>query len=646
MSITMPAQYYDRTDPAKEFEKHLFISGRGLQSAELNEIQDAGANRLRGIADVLFKDGAIVRDATIIVDPDTGITRCASGAVYVRGAVRGVPPNSFTIPFVGTVAVGVRLVETIVTSEDDASLRDPATGTRNYDERGAERLKIHSQWGWDGDGIEGEFYPVYGVVDGIVSAKEPPPNLDAVTQALARYDRDSAGGTYVVNGMSVSMMDDFAGSQAYSIGDGRARVYGYGVEYSTARRVLHPAVPDLLRIESEPHLSSTIAAQRINLDRVPGSAITRVSITHEKTVTLTHGVVTGAQDPLPDTSVLSISEVKQGGTTFVVNTDYKLTSGTVDWSPSGAEPAPGSTYTVKYQYITTVAPSAVDDTGFTVTGAVVGSLVLVDYSQKLPRIDRLCIDTDGLPVWIRGVSSAYYPQAPSVPPDLLALASVYQSWTSSRKLTNDGVRVVAMPFIASLDAKIGYALQLIASVQLESSIHTREGGAKKGLFVDPFLDDSQRDAGTPQTAAIVNGELVLPITATISQMTSDIATPVGNAYSPVSALQQLLKTSSMRINPYMAFGLVPAIVTLTPSVDRWTEVQTDWASPTTNRFSRGSGDESSTSSVTRNLLINTSTTDIETLRSITVSFVATGFGPNELLSTMTFDGVLVTPVAP
>lgn len=649
MTAILPDQYYQRFDASKEYEEHLFVAGRGLQAAEMNELQKSSAYRLRGIADSLFKDGGIIRDAAVVVNETTGVTQCGSGAVYIRGAVRGVAPATFTIPVVGAVAIGIRLIESVITSLEDPLLRDPATGTRNYDERGAERLKVHSQWGWDGDEGEGEFFPVYGVVDGLVTAKEPPPNLDVITQALSRYDRDSAGGMYVVSGLSVSMLDDVGGNQIYSIANGRARVYGYGVEYPTARRVVLAAAPDLLPITNEPHLSTAITAHRVNLDRTPATSITQVAITAEKTVTITHGVVTGSQDPLPDTSVLALIEVKQGGTTYVDTTDYLLTAGKVDWTPAGAEPAPGSTYTVKYQYITNVTPTAVDDTGFTVTGAVSGTLILVDYSQKLPRIDRLCLDTDGLPIWLKGISSAYNAQMPDVPGDLLPLASVYQTWTTTRRMSNDGVRVVPMPFLAGLNNKIDYVLQLLAQQRLESSIHTREGGTKKGLFVDPFIDDSQRDAGTAQTAAIVNGELVLPISATISQMGADITAPAACAYSPVASLSQLLKTSNMKINPYMAFAPTPAKIKLAPDVDRWTDVVTDWASDVTNRFVvffDNFVQVQQTSSVSQNILINSTTTNIETLRAITVNFEVTGFGAGEELSQVVFDGVPVTAVAP
>lgn len=637
---TMPSQYYSRFDPVDNYDEHLFIAGRALQSAELNEVQKTAAYRTKGLADAIFKDGDIIRDAVVVVNEITGAVQCASGAVYIRGSVRGVPPASFTVPTTGTIAIGVRLTESVVTSLQDPDLRDPATGTRNYNSPGAERLRVDAAWGWSGDGVTtGEFYPVYEVSNGFAQSKEPPPNLDGVNQALARYDRDSAGGSYVVSGFNLKVLPDAGSNQVYSLSEGRARVFGFSVENQTGRRLTLASDPDLKLITNEPHLSTGTAAQRVNFDRSPGTAVTAVSITAEKTVTLTHGVFTGAQDQLPDTSVLQIMEVSQGATIYTATTDYVLTAGKVDWTPPGAEPAPGSTYSVTYRYISLVTPTLVDETGLTVTGAVTGTLILLTYSQMLPRYDKLCLDQSGAIVWLHGVSSDTNPQFPTVPGDLLSLATVYQTWTSTRRVINDGVRVVPMPTLAAIDGRMDLLAQLIAQQRLESSIHTREGGTKKGLFVDPFLDDSQRDAGTVQSAAIVSGLLMLPITGVVLQMSADVATPATLTYNNVITLEQSLRTTSMKINPYMSFAPVPAQVTLTPSVDRWTVVQSDWAGPLTQRFTFGWGDQSDTSSSTRTALINTSLSAVETLRQTTVSYSVTGFGSGEALQALTFDGL-------
>lgn len=635
----LPVGYYNRFDESKHYEEHLFVAGRYLQSAELNEIQHSSASRIKGIADALYKDGDIIRDAAVVVNETTGVTQCQSGAVYIRGMIRGIPPATLTIPVVGAVAIGIRLIETVITINEDPTLRDPAAGSRSYQQPGADRLKVEPVWAYSVGG-DTDFYPVYTVTDGVLDAKDPPPSLESVNQSIARYDRDSTGtGSYVVTGLTVKALPDTGLIQNYSLSEGRCRVYGFGFDFPTARRIQLNATPDLKLITNEPHLSSTIGSQRVNLDRTPATNITQVTIETQKTVTLTHGVTTGAQDPLPDTSVLAIISVSQGATTYTPTSDYLLTAGKVDWSPGGAEPATGSTYSVTYQYIRAITPTSIDENGFTVLGAVAGTQILVNYSQKLPRIDRLCINSYGLPVWQLGVSAEYFPQPPTVPDDVLPIASIYQTWTSTRRVSNDGVRVVPMPQLAAVEGRMDLLMQLIAQQRLESDIHTRESGTKKGLFTDPFLDESQRDAGTSQTAAIVAGVLTLPIAATIASPSTDIQTPATLAHGDIVRLEQVLRTGSMQINPYMAFAPVPANITLTPAVDRWTSVQTSWTSAVTRRFSVGTGDQSSTVSSTRAALLSTTTVEAENLRPITVAYTIRGFGAGEILSSITFDGV-------
>lgn len=652
----MPTPYYNRFDPDKNYEHHRFAPGRPLQSAELNEIQARSAYTLQGVADTILKDGNVIRDAGVIVDPDTGDTICESGAVYLRGVVRGVAPATIEVPIVGTIAIGLRLQEDIVTALEDPELLDPATGTRGYNQAGAERQRVVAVWAWSGDTQDGEFFPVYTVTDGILNSKEPPPQLETITQSLARYDRDSAGGNYVISGMSVRRLADREdGYQVYTIDAGRARVNGFPIELRDARRLAYNAVPVLRFIDSEPTTSTTAGAQRINVARPPLANITQVRITKEKTVTLNHGTVTGAQDPIPDTSVVSIQSVVQGATTYVQGTDYNLTSGKVDWSLAGAEPAPGSSYDVTYRYITSVTPTAPDDTGFTVTGAVVGSLIQASYNTKLPRIDRLCFNQDGEFVWIEGTSTDYNPVRPSVPNNMLALAQVVQLWTDKSYLINDGVRVVPMQDIVAINTRLDNVIQLVAEQKLQSDAGQRQAAARKGMFVDPFLSDDLRDNGLAQTAAIVRGELVLGIDAEVKLPPTDVTGPVTCAYAVKVALAQERRTGFMKINPYMAFGLMPGVATMTPAVDRWTETNVTWNSPIVERFTTQrstwtmldrplvAGQVTVDTDVT--VLSNATSKAIEFLRQIDIRFRLEGFGPGENLATVTFDGLPVTPVA-
>ncbi|PZP61767.1 MAG: DUF4815 domain-containing protein, partial [Delftia acidovorans] len=436
---------YDRFDAGKRYDRLQFAADRVLQSAELNELQSMQQHRLRGITDVLFKEGDIVRGCQCITSADTGATTIEAGALYVAGAVRGITPGTLTVATVGTVYVGAYLQTDTVTELQDPELLNPAAGTRGYGEPGALRERVTLVWGAQGDGTAGTFYPVWTIIDGSVMPKEPPPNIDAVTQALARYDRDSAGGTYVVRGLDVIMGEDLAtGQQVYTVREGAARVNGHPLELGASRRLVYEAKPDLFFVDSEPHTSAGTAAQRIRFDRQPAVGTPQVRVQARKTVTLTHGGFTGAADPLPDNAVLAVDSVVQAGTTYVQGTDWKLVGGQIDWSPSGAEPVPGSTYQVTYQYMLNATPTAVDSTGFTVEGALKDTLVLVSYHYALRRYDRLVLNSEGQLQWVPGVPAAWSPKVPAAPSGTLALASVYQSWDSNRRVDQDAVRVVPM----------------------------------------------------------------------------------------------------------------------------------------------------------------------------------------------------------
>ena len=377
---TMPKDYYNHFDTNKHYQQILYRDGYVLQGAELNEQQSAFLHRLRRVADALFKDGDVIRDAQLVVDSATGEVKAQAGLVYIAGLVRDVLAATFLVGTEGTVVIGVRLAEKVISELDDATLYNPAIGSRGEGEPGAWRLQVTASWGHDADGGTGKFYPVYIVDDDILRPKEAPPSLDAFTQSLATYDRDStAGGTYIVSGLTVRQAADVGGLQVYTVSEGRARVNGYGIDIATSRRLTYAAVPDLRMLDTEVYLADSTGNQRISVAHPPSHAVQSLRITVRKTANIVHGAYIGAADALPDTSVVNIVSVTQGDTTYTVSTDYRRVGDTVDWSPSGAEPSPGSTYVVEYDCITAVTPVDLDADGFTVRGAVPESQVIVTY---------------------------------------------------------------------------------------------------------------------------------------------------------------------------------------------------------------------------------------------------------------------------
>lgn len=162
-------QYYNRYADSQNYDEVLYRADRVLQSAELNETQSIAAAKLQRLADSIFQEGDIVKDAKVSVDAESAEAKCEAGLVYVRGAVRLVPEATLQVPLEGTVSLGVHLKETIVTELEDPSLYNPAQGCRAEGEPGAARLKLELKWGLGSDEDEG-YYALYTVKDGVVTS--------------------------------------------------------------------------------------------------------------------------------------------------------------------------------------------------------------------------------------------------------------------------------------------------------------------------------------------------------------------------------------------------------------------------------------------------------------------------------------------
>lgn len=648
MAVEYPAGYYNRWDRETGYTELVFLAGKGYQSAEPNEMQAIQAARTADLGNAIFKDGDRIRDANIILSDGPGgsiLVTAEPGLIWIAGAVRAVPAGSFQMPPTGTWDVGVRRVSEIVTATEDAALTDPATGTRNYGEPGAARIRETYSWGFTFDSEGYEFYPVYRVQDGVLINPEPPPQFDGVNQALARYDRD-ANGSYMVSGLNVVCLQSTTAGQVFSISEGVANVNGYKVTRPSGTRFTRAFDPDLSLISNEPSIFTGPSTQRVNTNRSPIHEVAAVEVTKEKTVSIIRGVTTGGLDVLPDEAVLSIQSVVQGGTTYVQNTDYKLTAGSVDWSLAGAEPATGSTYSVTYRYITTVAPTGLDDTGFTISGAVVGTQVQTTYRWRLPRWDRIVIDQDGNLQWIKGLSHPFQPRKPDAPTGTLNIASINQRWSSTVRpdVLADGVKTVLVADLQAMQKQVSDLYLLVADSRLRDNVNALAPVTKYGVFTDPFFDDDLRDAGVSQTAAIVPGLLRLPIAPTV---TSLAALPGGKPallpYTLSAVVSQPLATGGMKVNPYQAFDPLPLAVSLSPSTDFWTVVEENVVSRVTETLDTARGTIQGTRSTTSVQIVASTTRPIPFLRQTAVTVTASGFGSGENLATATFDGINVKP---
>lgn len=661
MTVSYPIDHYqNRYDPAKNYEKHLVRSGKGVQAAEINEVQENLMARQRKLGDAMMKDGNIIDGATCLVDPDTGVTRLAAGEIYLYGVPRDVAEATFTVPVVGIVSIGVRMTEEIITELEDPELLGPADGTRNQGEPGAGRLKVTIAWGWDGDGLGGEFFAIYTVENGILLSKSAPLAMDSVNAGIRQYDVDSEGGNYIIQGLGVSASYDRVTHKiTLLVGEGRARVNGYGVELPRGVRMILDAETDLRNIIAEPKVyTPTAGSMRVTLDNGPLLSINQVRYIKQVVEDVTRRAAAGGSDPMGNTSVLTLVAVNQGGTwngaaftggtNYAIGTEVKLTSGEIDWSGSGAEPAPGSAYKCVYQYQTTAGATitAQDDTGFTISGPVTGSAFQVDYTFALPRVDAIVLDKDGRIARIKGVATQYNPAKPSVPATMLRIASLTNTWFVDPAVASDATVRMTKDEVQSLRSMVFDLYDLVSLERLKNQVALSDPSAKRGVFVDSFTNDNQRDAGLAQTLAVVNEELVLNIVPTVLQAGTAITTPQLLPYNIETLVEQPYRTETMLVNPYQAFDPVPPSLTLDPAVDFWTDLQvTQGVTVYKNLYQRSGTGYGTLLDSASSVDIARTEAQIEHLRQRSVGYKMTGMGAGELIASMTFDGVPVTPSA-
>jgi hypothetical protein len=640
--------YQNTFNREKGFQRLAFHYDRFLTANEMNVVQDIDGDRVKQIADAFWRDGSLVSGGSINLGPivDATVTaKLAAAKVYIRGAVHDIEARDLVVSAIGTVVIGIRLRTFTVSYEDDSTLRGMAPGTRAQGEPGASALVMKGRWGFEGDGEEGDFFPIHTIKDGTIETPGEAGIDDAWAHLLARYDREAHGG-YVVEGFKVQALGLDNGKQVFTVSEGTINVYGYKRTRPASYRLRVDEEPEVMLLDDEPHAVNA-GLQTIVVRFAPIAEIVEVTIIAEKTVTLTHGSYTGVSDALPDPTVLSIREVKQGGTVYAPTTSYKLTGASVDWSPAGPELAPGSTYQVTYRYLTNVTPTNIRRDRFDITGAADDTTAFVKYRTKLPRFDAVVADQNGAISYLKGISSLYAPQVVVVPPTLHKLADVENQWGLVPNVRQ--VATIRMPFndLRSLEGMVGDLYALVAEERLQRDVDRKEVTAKRGVFVDPLLDDDMRDQGIAQSGSIFSGKLWLPVVPTVTTLPV-AATTLDHVSENIFEQRQI--TGETKINPYQVFGPPATDVTLNPSVDLWTDTQDVWTSINTSRTVKAyfgthvTGTFMGTSQDVVDRITSSNTVAQETIRTRSVTFTVNKWGYNELLKSVKFDDIDVTPV--
>ncbi|OCC05113.1 hypothetical protein BA190_09360 [Labrys sp. WJW] len=636
-----PPMTYDRAPANPNWSRALFSERSFVDGATFNEGATMEMRRNQRVANMTARDGDRQTGCDIIVDAVSKTVTLSSGTVFVNGDVRPVGAAIFhDVPMTGDVQIGVRLQTTTITHEDDPSLRGLGPGTEAENEPIGARVIESLVWALENDNQPGAFYQVYFLQRGTVIDQTPPSALSGIQNLIAGYDYGLAG-HYIVSGNMVQAIGNRGEGQVFSIAAGEANILGYKKIRYGALPLVVPEEFDVETVAAETSMwtSPTGGQHTITVQRPPIAAVSSVVIVKRTTQSVVRGPVPGGTDALQFSSVVAIEQITQGATTFAGNTDYVLSNGNVSWAPGGAEPAAASTYSVTYLYNSPVLPDEVTPTTIKVTGGVNGQPVLVFYTSKLPRVDLVCLDRFGLPVYVKGISTRQSLMAPQPPYGLLKLAEVTNTWMSLPVVNNNGTRRTSQDEIARMKALLFAVAATLDRQASLSKIAASSPVAKRGIFTDNFTTDFYRDQGAPQTAAVNRGVLQLAV-----DLIEII--PVGNnlvtlPYTEEVVISQPIASSSMKINPHANFNSMPAELRLEPNVDYWKETVTNYLSPITQEFVAAPGQPPGEQTLT--VVEDTTQETGSFIREIPVKCTINGFGAGENLATLTFAGIDVKP---
>jgi hypothetical protein len=377
----------DTFDPAKNYKRVRYHQDRDLLDSELNEQQDIINQERRKLADILFKEGAIVSGFGVTVAAN--VLTVAEGLVYIDGCLERVPGAVLTYDPAKTSGADYVYVELLKYNygyNQDAVLINPATGEptaerekwvlslKNRDTSGEalpnnvtqrKVVAIHKFDRETGDVTatvreKSNLYlqDLLGTLPGsritVASITEDQlafaaaEGLNSLLQNLAERTYDQAG-SYLVKGLDSFTGDNDGENVEVITNAGRAYIQGFRLQKDLPTTTLVPKSTAVKSVRGE-QKTYVVGTRRYALNNTPLKETTQVEAIVEIVSNITRGSVGGGEDLLVPNPVVDIIEVSQGATVFQEGADWQQSGNYVDWLGSGNEPAIGTTYTVRWTY--------------------------------------------------------------------------------------------------------------------------------------------------------------------------------------------------------------------------------------------------------------------------------------------------------
>lgn len=354
-----PNGFYDRFTEESPWKKLLFVPGRPLQAAELNEIQSTLNYEHAQLAQSFYKEGAAVSGLNILVDLLLNEATITPGKFYAHGFMHTVPEGVVSITGVGIEKIGIKLTPRVITELEDVTLKDPAVGAEAYGYAGAQRLSYTYVYVVD-DPLS---IVIAELLDGNINQQyaQTRPVIDPILRILAKRTNDEAGSYFVrkpaIDITRLNTIDaEYDDKLRVTIKDGLAYVVGWEVNNSVNTKVIDRPFDTESRLDepSQFFTGTTVYTMDNSPIRITDAFVATVQ---SPSITMVRGSTPGGMDEIPALyqPAVSIVTITDAGHTFVQGTHFILNGNYVDWSPGTTgvtnEPPTGGTYYVTVQYV-------------------------------------------------------------------------------------------------------------------------------------------------------------------------------------------------------------------------------------------------------------------------------------------------------
>lgn len=345
----MSEEYYDRYVPERRWDRVLFLPGRGLQSAELNELQSIFNQKLKKFGDLFMNDGVPISGC--IITPPTeypGTVYVSKGSVYINGQILFVPGKNVIGEFSGegTEFVYIDFESIIMTDEDDPELLDQISG-----EPGAHRrilgVKFYNEENKKPTSIKFD-----RLDNGAVLFKRSSFGLDKVREAveIMTYEEN---GNFLVEGADITIKENVLDDSKYDIIVGEFIGYFRGKRYSSNVSQMMTldkcnetyGVEDLFPISTGTGSTNNI----FELSYEYADQISQISYPKYFIDSIDHLQHNGIDELHITGSLAQILKVIKGAKEYVEGIDFRIkySARSLDWALNGDEPGIGETYTVE-----------------------------------------------------------------------------------------------------------------------------------------------------------------------------------------------------------------------------------------------------------------------------------------------------------